>query len=83
MLWCKIQQVLNTFRKQRSLTFTRLSSNAASLIPFISPVQRFSTSVPQDFPKQTISDYLLRATDLFSLGLSNEKNNSQHNSYLV
>ena len=43
-----------------------------------------STAVPQEFLKHAAPDYLVRGTDLFSLRLSNKKNdNSQHNSRLV
>ena len=36
-------------------------------------MQRFSTSVPQEFIKHAIPDYLVRGTDLFSLRSSNKK----------
>ena len=35
--------------------------------------QQFSTGALREFPKCTVSDYLVRGTDLFSLRLSNKK----------
>ena len=34
--------------------------------------QQFSNTVPQEFLKHTIPDYLVRGTDLFSLNWSNK-----------
>ena len=35
--------------------------------------EQFSTSVPQEFFKHAMPDYLIRGTDLFSFRLSNKK----------
>ena len=40
--------------------------------------QRFSTSVLQEFLKCAVPDYTVRGTDLFSLRLSDKKNDNSH-----
>ena len=67
------------------LTMHKLHVMALNSFVEMVPRQRFPTSAPQGFLNPAGPDRLGRGTDLFSLGLSNKKNDKSqhHNSHPV